>query len=441
MIHYVKINNFGPVKDQVELNFEVGEGIEEDAYEVAMPDGKRLLKLAYIYGANASGKTTLLDAIEFMKDLLLNPLGKKSDELEFEPFLLCKEPYGNLSSFELSFYTEGVRYIYEVAFNKQSILNEKLIFYKSAKPTELFSRETDLAKKLTRIQFGNSAKVSVREKDLLESNTLHNNTVFGAFTKTNADIPFLDKISTWFGEFFLEDLSNNEYLNALTAVKIHNSEDVNTWMNEFLNKADNQVVAVSVPDLMEQMTNKLKSNLNVMSLDLLGKRNTSMSFGRAELNLEKKSDEFRVDLIHRINQTESYTLPLAKESKGTQRYFGLGGPLYDLVHGSHFLCIDELENSLHADLMKHFLQLFLMNAKSSQLLITTHNLSLMEDSDFIRRDALWFTEKSTDGGVSLYAASDFDTSVLRKDANLSKAYKAGRLGAKPNLGSPYMTEN
>src|SRR5690606_20632360 len=130
---------------------------------------------------------------------------------------------------------------------------------------------------------------------------------------------------------------------------------------------------------------------------------------------------------------------IQKESSGTKRYFGLGGSLYVLIRGSHMLCIDELETSLHPDLMKHFLQVFLMNSGRSQLLITTHNLSLMADSDFIRRDALWFSEKKDDGSVALFSAADFDTTALRKDANLINAYKTGRLGAKPNLGSPYIT--
>jgi len=74
------------------------------------------------------------------------------------------------------------------------------------------------------------------------------------------------------------------------------------------------------------------------------------------------------------------------------------------------------------------------------MLITTHNTALMEDQDFIRRDALWFSEKGTDGSVRMYSAADFDSSTLRKDASLINAYKSGRLGAKPNLGSPYYTE-
>lgn len=90
--------------------------------------------------------------------------------------------------------------------------------------------------------------------------------------------------------------------------------------------------------------------------------------------------------------------------------------------------------------MKHFLQTFLLNATRSQLLITTHNIALLEEQDFIRRDALWFSEKGPDGGIQLYSAADFDSTKLRRDASLINAYRSGRLGAKPNLGSPYVIE-
>ena len=152
------------------------------------------------------------------------------------------------------------------------------------------------------------------------------------------------------------------------------------------------------------------------------------------------SVERKIDLIHKVADGKTYRLSLLAESSGTKRYFGLGGLLYELIHSSRMLCIDELETSLHPDLMKHFLQTFLLNAGPSQMLVTTHNIALMEEQDFIRRDALWFCEKGNDGAVSLYSAADFDSTSLRKDANLVNAYKSGRLGAKPNLGSPYVND-
>ncbi|MGO3307078.1 MAG: AAA family ATPase, partial [Sphingobacterium sp.] len=87
MIHYLKIKNFGPVKNEAEINFEVADSIQEDAYEIRMGDGRKLLKLAYIYGANASGKTTILKAFDFLRKILLSPAGDKAQELSFDPFL------------------------------------------------------------------------------------------------------------------------------------------------------------------------------------------------------------------------------------------------------------------------------------------------------------------------------------------------------------------
>src|SRR4051812_26143482 len=137
MIHYLKIRNFGPIKDEVEMSFEAAEESSDSVYEIEMPDKIRLLKLAYIYGANASGKTTILKAFDFLRKLLLKPINDKGLELEYDPFLFCESPYERESKIELSFYVEGTRYIYEVLFNKVAVTFEKVAFYQTAKPTEL----------------------------------------------------------------------------------------------------------------------------------------------------------------------------------------------------------------------------------------------------------------------------------------------------------------
>ena len=426
MVHYLKIENFGPVKKEVEINFEVAEQVEEDAYEVKMPDGKRLLKLAYIYGANASGKTTILNAFEFLRGLLLNPIRDKSRELDFEPFLFLDAPYDNPSRFEISFYCEGLRYVYEIKFNKHSVLNEKVVFYQTAKPTELISRSTDSDKRLAKIQFGSKIKVPVREKDLLESNTLHNNSVLGAYAKTNVDIPLLEKLNKWFEVFLLGMITSENDLDEYTASFIGGDPLANAWINTFIHKADNQI-----------------SEVNITKEDEYKYTTYQFPSETGEKKTESDTSSYinhKVEFLHKVKNNEIYTLPIIKESNGTKRYFGFSGFLYKLIHNSHFLCIDELETSLHNDLMKYLLQLFLLNAKNSQLLFTTHNISLMENQDFIRKDALWFCEKKEDGSIRLYSGSDFDSNVLRKDASISNAYKSGRLGAKPNLGSPYLIE-
>ena len=447
MIQYIKIRNFGPIKEEVEMNFEVAGETEEDAYEIKMADGRRLLKLAYIYGANASGKTTVLKAFEFLRNLLLKPISDKAGELDFDPFLFRDTPYNSSSRLELAFYVDEMRYVYEINFNKQSILDEKIVFYQTAKPTELFSRITDPDKRLAKVQFGSKIKIPAREKDLLESNTLHNNTVIGAYARTNVDIPELEKLNRWFTGFLLGMVSSVNDLTDVTAEQIDRNPLINKWINIFLNKADNQISSVNVPDSTNQITLPFENpdydfkTRIIPSSGSYSKQTKIKRPGEAAIRLTVGgSVRRRIDFVHKVNEDENYSLSILKESSGTKRYFGLAGPLYALIHDSHLLCIDELETSLHPDLMKHFLQTFLLNAGHSQMLITTHNTALMEDQDFIRRDALWFSEKGIDGSVRMYSAADFDSSTLRKDASLINAYRSGRLGAKPNLGSPYYTE-
>lgn len=452
MIHYLKIVNFGPVKDEAEINFEVAENMDEDAYEVKMPDGRKLLKLAYIYGANASGKTTILKAIEFLRQILLEPTDNKSVELRFDPFLFRSNPFEVPSYIELSFYFEGIRHVYTINFNKQSVISERLVFYQTARPAELFARNTDLEKRLSKIQFGSRIKIAAREKDLLESNTLHNNTVFGAYARTNVDIPELEALNLWFSAFLLGMITSSHDLTEITASMIDKNPKINIWVDEFLNKADNQIAGVNVPERSDNIgmaaedaaRYEIKTRITPVQGNFSIITNIYPKSDAIANLIQTKhyglSNERRIDFVHKISDGHTFSLSIQKESSGTKRYFGLGGPLYALIHGTHLLCIDELETSLHSDLMKHFLQVFLMNSTNSQILLTTHNLSLMAESDFIRRDALWLSEKEKDGSVSLFSVSDFDTSTLRKDASLSNAYKSGKLGAKPNLGSPYISQ-
>jgi hypothetical protein len=400
VIQYIKITNFGPIRDQVELSFEAMDVDGSPVYEVEMPDGRKLLKLAYIYGPNASGKTTVLRAIDFLRSLWLDPLYNKDHELQYDPFLFRSDPENNPSSIELAFYVDNTRHIYTVTFFKRSVQSEKMVVYRTHQPSELFSRTTDMEKRLSHVDFGTTFKGKATELSALETATLHNNTVLGAFQKINVDLPVFEQLNRWGKGFFSQMIDETVELSDLTAYRITQDPVFANWMNTFLNKAD--------PNL------------------------------RGVLVKAEKSAGRQISFLHSLDGNEVYSLPLAKESSGSTRYFGLGGVLYRLLTQSSFACIDELGTSLHPDLMKYYLQLFLLNSQQSQLVFTTHSLFLLEEQDFIRKDALWFTEKGSNGQVSLFSAADFDSSKLRKGGSLINAYKSGRLGAKPNLGSPYL---
>ena len=84
--------------------------------------------------------------------------------------------------------------------------------------------------------------------------------------------------------------------------------------------------------------------------------------------------------------------------------------------------------------------MFLANSGQSQMLVTTHNLFLLEEREILRNDAIWFTQKKDNGTTELYSLSDFDTSIIRKNSSIINSYKIGKLGAKPDLGNIFITE-
>ncbi len=88
---------------------------------------------------------------------------------------------------------------------------------------------------------------------------------------------------------------------------------------------------------------------------------------------------------------------------------------------------------MHPDLVRHFIYTFLRNSSKSQLIVSTHNTDILSNSDDIRKDVVWFTDKKSDGSTDLYSLADFPE--IRKNMSYLKAYKSGKLGAVPNLGS------
>ena len=125
----------------------------------------------------------------------------------------------------------------------------------------------------------------------------------------------------------------------------------------------------------------------------------------------------------------------AYQSDGTKRFTELMDYLYDMVRENHIYFFDELGNRMHYDLMTYYIALMLHNSEQSQLFFSTHNILLLEE-EFIRRDMVYLVDKEKSSATSLYTrVSDMG---LHKNLSLYNAYKIGRLGAKPDLGSVYL---
>jgi AAA15 family ATPase/GTPase len=422
MIINFSVQNFGSIKEKQTLSFEAEKSTHlEDYYIIKASGGLRLLKLALIYGANASGKTTVLKALDFLRNLVLEPVEKKTDELEFNPFLFDAETPKQNSILAIDFIQNDVRYFYEVEFNKNAVLNEELTFFNPNK-ANVFKRTTDVAKQFTEITFGSKIKKDKIVEKTLEANTLWNNTVLGGFLKTNIELKELKDVSDWFNYYLNSLLKSNASLYSYINNKIHSKEINKKTIINLLQKSDINISNILVKEDSFTFVEVFKS----LSKDVY-----------SNINEPERLFENEIEFEHTVNN-QKYSLPFELESQGTQRYFGFAGLLSLLIENSVAFPIDELEASLHPELYTHFLLSFLINSKKSQLIATTHNREILNNKDIFRNDAIWFTDKTETCATELYSLSDFDSSVIRDTSNILNAYKTGKLGGTPNLGDYYI---
>jgi len=437
MIINFSVQNFGSIKDKQTLSFEADKSKHLEDYYVINANGLRLLKLGLIYGANASGKTTILKALDFLRTLVLNPKSQKTETFNFEPFKFDEKTPLQNTLFEIEFLQNNTRYCYEVELNTSAIVREELFAY-NPKKSNVFSRTTDFDNQTTKIKFGSKIKINEITKNYFEQITLWNNTVLGGFLKINFASKELKDVTDWFGNYLnpliYPDFQTRDFLNYginIAELEKHTIVDI-------LRKADFNISNFYFRD-NDNFWEYIRKKYNMKKEDFeeakkLGLIDTDdfvfKTFGNIAL-----SD---IDFEHTING-KKYLLDFNSESLGTQRYYTFACLLSKLVNNSILFSIDELESSLHPDLFQHFLLSFLVNSKKSQLIATTHNREILNNKDIFRNDAIWITDKSNDNcATDLYSLADFDTSVIRDTSNIYNAYKIGKLGGTPNLGSYYI---
>lgn len=430
MIVKLSVENFGPIKEKQIISFEADNSDHLEESYVINIGSYRLLKLALIYGANASGKTTILNAMNFLRQLVLNPKGKKTDELEFDPFLFDPLTPGLNTVFSIEFLQNEIKYFYEVEFSKKAIVSEELYFYKPNR-ANLFKRKTNLESQFTELTFGSKVSVNKVYKKTLESNTLWNNTVLGGFLKTNIELFELKEVIDWFKNFLKPVVYSKTQLEGFVTSQINKGKIARTDVVSILRSAD-----FNISDII------IDENWQVVPEDLVKFLRKQVKVSREheeikELENKGKLKSVNIDFEHTINDIK-YNLPLNQESQGTRRYYGFAGLLALLVKSSTVFPIDELEASLHPDLFLHFIISFILNSKNSQIIATTHNREILGNNDVFRKDAIWFTDKDDDGATEIYSLADFDSSVVRNTTNVLNAYKTGKLSAAPNLGDAYM---
>lgn len=368
-------------------------------------DGVKVLKSAVIYGANGSGKSNFIDAISFVKNLVIGSINHQPGQgVRQLPHKL--NGFDENSTYKIQFVTKGIRYVFGFSLKNMLIVEEYLYCFPNNRQTRIFERNGDIftAGSKFRGKFSSC-------KDVLKPNRL--------LLSCAANFSSVQEIADVYS-FFKDELV------------IYGPSNQDNWMNYSLYQMNNnpKVKAAVIAFLSELGT---------------GIKGIQVSIDQKKLESSELppflSDEFKaillqnnVDAITAKVQYETFETDLIQEeSTGIKKLFALLCPLIDIIVNGKVLVCDELESSLHESLVYGLVRLFIYTdaAKFAQLIFTTHETGLL-NLDLFRRDQIWFTElKKRERSTDLYSLAEIKN--VRKEENFGKGYIAGKYGAIPML--------
>ena len=401
MIAEIKFKNMFSFRDETVLSFEADKSKDLESYHVVelAPDVK-LLKLAVIYGANASGKSNIIKVCDFIRSFITCTPLNKAELIKIVPFLLNRTSKEQASEFSVSFYAmngdKAIRYVYSVLLETTHIVRETLIYYLSQQPATVFERSME--NNVSSIKFGQKVKISTAAKEEITLKCLPNMSVFAAYMQVNTNIAEMETALQYLTKQMMPAIVPTSSLSRYAEEAIK-KETAKEYILRYLQEADFNISNISSK---EQETKK-------------GVVNYTM---------------YQHKVSSGLGGNDYYEFPELYESDGTIRTFGLASQIQNSIGSNAFLAVDEIESSLHPK-FEYMIERFLKESKQAQLLLTTHYDGLLGEEDLLRKDNIWFAEKNTDGASVLYPLTDFKG--LNRISSLQKAYKFGKFGAVPNL--------
>lgn len=415
MLIEFSIENFRSIKERVTLSLvpSSDKSLELNLIRTDPLEKDSLLRSAVIYGANASGKSNVVSALQFLKQLVTNSHKNQRDtKLKVSPFKLDVAYSSKPSKFEVVFIKNNTKYVYGISVTNEKVIDEYLYHYPRGRKALIFNRENTTDFNFT---------TDKTEQEFLSKRTLDNVLYLSSSTQLN-----YKKASEAF-DWFKDDLiviMSGELLN-LTEFTI-NLLNKNNIFREYILKAllEADVGIDDISGVVEEVPiDKWKIELDDES---------AVGYIGDETG---KVRRLVIKTIHTVLKGESNELKVPfnfrEESDGTQKIFALIGAWIDALSNGRTIMVDELDTRLHHLLNVFLIKLFhdpTQNKNNAQLIFTTHNTNLL-DFDLFRRDQIWFTEKNPNtGSTDLYSLIEFSP---RKDQNIQKGYLAGKYGAVP----------
>lgn len=402
MLIRFSFKNFKSFKDENCLDMEAT-SLKEHEYNVAKTDSTEILKVSAIYGANASGKTNVLQAFSYMKKRILisddSKVNSPMDEENIYSFMINDNPI----SLEVEILAKNNK-IYKYGFDilKDKIISEWLYEKRINKFYEIFERNNNNVQ-IMKVKNKLFDLANIDDKSLFLKS-------FRAIDKSNEDF---NSVYEWFMNSNYLDLGDPKFEDALNkriSLRIVEDEKYRSELLAFIKTFDATIDSINIsPASLEEIKNT--------------------------------NGVVKVELIHNYEDGKK-ALPISLESNGTMKMFHLFDFFVDAVKNGMVLFVDELDAKLHPLLTRYIINLFHNSEKNignGQLIYSTHDTVNLNKETF-RRDEIWFAEKDKNGISEIYSLSDYimedengNAKKVRNDATYNKDYLTGRYGAIPVL--------
>ena len=417
MLVVFRLQNFRSYAAEKRLSMVAGTGTEllSNAMRAEGLASHTLLRSAAIYGANASGKSNLIQAFNFSKNFVLRSpeTRREGAEIPVLPFLLDLKLAKTPSEFEITFLLDGVRHQYGFIVSPERVSEEWLTVYPKGKAQEWFRRVVDSS---GHSEWSFSRTHMRGDKIQLAERTRENALFLSVAAQWNH--PQIKTIYAWFRNQ-IRVLPRQINAMGYTRKQLLKDDQFCDWTAGILRAAD-----IGISGLSAKEREIRKEDLRFPS---------DMSADLGDYLTQEFLEDLKVEVHtkHRVPGSETeIEWDLEYESDGTQRMLELLGPIRDVLRRGAVLIMDELDTSLHAFITRSLVRLFNnpeTNPNGAQLVFTTHDTSLL-DLTIFRRDQIWFTEKDQSGATDLYSLQDYSP---RKGEAIQKGYLLGRYGAIP----------
>lgn len=397
-------SNHKSIKDKIVFSALAGSDNTNDdmTEEIA---GVKVLKSAVIYGANGSGKSNFIDAISFVKNLVVNSITHQPGQgIRQIPHKLSG--LGSESTYQVQFVIKGIRYVFGFSLKNLLVSEEYLYYFPNGRQAKIFDRKDE------KFTVGSKFRGKFSScKDVLKPNRL--------LLSCAANFTAVEEVADAFSFF------NNELV-------VYGAENQDNWMNYSLYQINsNEKMKRVVLSLMQDLgmgVKDIKVSIDQKKMESI-ELPPFLTDEFKNMLLQTKVDAITAKVVYEKFETDL----LQDESTGVRKLFALLCPMIDiLINGKVLLC-DELEASLHEALVYELVKLFMTikTDKFAQIIFTTHETGLL-NLDLFRRDQIWFTEmEGTDRSTDLYSLAEIKN--VRKDDNFGKGYITGKYGAIPML--------